>query len=279
MNFNDLSVLVVGFDGYLDVWNHCFCLMNKYWPNRPKTYLATSVLKPTYDKVITIPTGKDTEWSLRTSRALKKIDTKYVLLLLEDFFITDFVNNNLLSDVLKQIKDNDVLFYQLSTMTPLPQTIKGKHFQNRSDILIKNPNYYILNCQAAIWNKDYLFKIIGEENYNAWIFEVNNFCLKTNANINETQYLLDIRNILNITHAVLQSSYIPRAYRNLKSIGYKIDLKERKRLSFSKYIQFRMKQYIGTLFPNKIIDILRNIGKYFGLDFVADRFKKLKTKS
>ena len=33
--YNDVSILVVGYDGYIDVWNHFFELMNKYWSERP----------------------------------------------------------------------------------------------------------------------------------------------------------------------------------------------------------------------------------------------------
>ena len=53
---DDVTVLIIGFDGYKDVWDHDIELMNKYWSERPKTYLANSELRPSYDKVEIINT-------------------------------------------------------------------------------------------------------------------------------------------------------------------------------------------------------------------------------
>ena len=38
----NVALLIIGYDGYVDVWDSYFELLNKYWPStiRPKTYLA-----------------------------------------------------------------------------------------------------------------------------------------------------------------------------------------------------------------------------------------------
>ena len=33
---NDVSVLIIGYDGYKDVWDHDVDLMNTFWKNRQK---------------------------------------------------------------------------------------------------------------------------------------------------------------------------------------------------------------------------------------------------
>ena len=68
--YDEVSVLVVGYDGYIDVWNHFFNLINIYWKDRPKTYLATSELSPNYENVEVITAGKGAEWSKKAYIAL-----------------------------------------------------------------------------------------------------------------------------------------------------------------------------------------------------------------
>lgn len=91
-NYDNISLLIIGYDPYIDVWDHYFELLNKYWPDRPCTYLATNLVVPTYQNVNVIVCGEDCEWSSKVHKALKKIPTDYVVLLLEDFFTTRPVN-------------------------------------------------------------------------------------------------------------------------------------------------------------------------------------------
>ena len=111
--FDKVSILVVGFDGYIDVWNHFFYLMNKYWKDRPKTYLATSELSPKYENVEVIKAGKGSEWSKRAYSALEQIHTPYVILMLEDFFITDYVNNDVVQECLELVEKDDIKLFEL----------------------------------------------------------------------------------------------------------------------------------------------------------------------
>ena len=85
MNF---ALLIVGYDGYADVWDSYFELLNRYWADRPKTYLATSVLKPNYENVTVIAAGENSEWSTNERNALNQFKEDYFILLLEDFFTT-----------------------------------------------------------------------------------------------------------------------------------------------------------------------------------------------
>ena len=39
----DLSILIIGYDGYKDVWDIDIKLLNKYWSNRPKTPIYNMV--------------------------------------------------------------------------------------------------------------------------------------------------------------------------------------------------------------------------------------------
>ncbi|MBP3819461.1 MAG: hypothetical protein J6H31_14290 [Butyrivibrio sp.] len=274
--FENLSVLIVGFDGYEDVWNHDIELMNKYWNDRPKTYLVNSELNPNYEDVEIINAGPNSEWSRKVQVALEKIDTPYVLLLLEDFFITDYVDNSLLEDVMKTVQKDKILFYQVLVQLINQKWEKGAPFKGNRDIkIVPRDKKYGINLQAAIWDKEYLKKVVGDGNYNAWVFEVNQ--LETN-NYNEDriEYLIDTRNILNITHAVVQSKYLRGAVRKLKRIGVEIPEEERSYLSVKDNFKYQFKLFMYSITPKCMVKTFKQIGRLFNIDFVTDRINTSK---
>lgn len=274
--FENLSVLIVGFDGYEDVWNHDIELMNKYWNDRPKTYLVNSELNPNYQDVEIINAGPNSEWSRKVQVALEKIDTPYVLLLLEDFFITDYVDNSLLEDVMKTVQKDKILFYQVLVQLINQKWEKGAPFKGNRDIkIVPRDKKYGINLQAAIWDKEYLKKVVGDGNYNAWVFEVNQ--LETN-NYNEDriEYLIDTRNILNITHAVVQSKYLRGAVRKLKRIGVEIPEEERSYLSVKDNFKYQFKLFMYSITPKCMVKTFKQIGRLFNIDFVTDRINTSK---
>lgn len=271
--FDDVSILIIGFDGYKDVWDRDIELMNKYWPNRPKTYLADSELRPDYEGVEVINAGPDSEWSKKVQVALDKIDTKYVILLLEDFFITDKVNNDVLESIMETVENDGIKFYQLLVQLFNQRWEKGKPYKKNRDIkIIPAEKKYGINLQAAIWEKDFLKECVGAENYNAWLFEINQLGTK-NYNVDKIEYLIDVRNVLNITHAVVQSKYLRAAKRKMKSLGMPISEEERAQMSFGDNFKYQFKLIMYSLTPRFLVSPAKAIGRLMKVDFVTDRIK------
>ncbi len=272
--YNDVSVLVVGYDGYIDVWNHFFDLMNKYWPDRPKTYLATSELVPIYDNVEVVPAGKNTEWSKRAMAALNKINTPYTILMLEDFFISDYVDNKKVKSCLDLVKKDDIKFYQILVQLVKQTWEKGKAYKGDRHIhVIPKDKKYGINLQAAIWQTQFLKEKIGTENYNAWQFEMNQLGNEI-YNEKKIEYLIDDRNILNITHTIVQSKYLRGAVRKMEKIGHPIDLNEREVLNFKDNLKYNIKLLMYSLVPKCFVKPAKFVGKLMKIDFVTDRLSK-----
>lgn len=270
----DLSILIVGFDGYKDVWDIDIYLLNKYWRNRPKTYLATSVLRPHYTDVEIITAGEGSEWSKKTYTALNKITSKYVLLLLEDFFISSPVDNTLVLESLQLIKDNNIKFYQVLVQLVKSSWEKGAPFQgNRHIKIIPQNKKYPLNLQAAIWDREYLLETLGDGNYNAWQYEIRQIA-KDYLNVEKVEYLIDDRNILNIEHTVVQSKYLRAPLRRLLKKDPMINIKGRAFLSFKENFKYRFKLLMYSLTPKCLVAPFKEIGRWLNVDFVTDRVIK-----
>ncbi|WP_050636209.1 hypothetical protein [Candidatus Stoquefichus sp. SB1] len=265
--FDDIALLIIGYDPYVDVWNHYFDLLNKYWKIRPKTYLATNSLTPVYDNVEVIPVGENAEWSKKVYVASNKIKEKYIVLLLEDFFTTTFVNNDCFVELFDIIKKNNIDYCKLLNQSK----IKGICFQNYSylHIIDKNENYGI-SLQPSIWNKDFLLTLLGNENYNAWIFELNQIENKI-QNEKYINCIADDRNVLEITHTVVQSKYLRKAVRTFKRQKYYFNLKDREQMSLLETVKYRSKLYFSEYSPAILKKPLKGIGRLMGVDFVSDR--------
>ena len=270
---DDLAVLIIGYDGYKDVWDCHFKLLNQFWGNRPKTYLADSLLSPMYEGVEVINAGQNSEWSKKVQVALDKITTPYVLLLLEDFFITDYVDNEVLQSIMNLIEGEKIKFYQVCVQLLKQTWEKGKSYKGNKKIkIVSRDKKYGLNLQAAIWEKEFLRQTVGSGNYNAWEFEVSQLGTK-NYNQERIEYLIDVRNPLNITHAVVQSKYLRGAIRKLESIGVSVNTSERPMLSRIENAKYNLKLLMYSITPKVLVKPFKAIGRLINIDFVTDRVK------
>ena len=117
---NNLTILVVSYDGYRDMWNDFFNCKKLNWPDCPyETVLANNIDDFQYEGVRVINCGKDAQWSTRTRKALEAINTKYVCFMLEDFFISKKVETTVIEDVLKTMETNEIKYYKLLSLSKL----------------------------------------------------------------------------------------------------------------------------------------------------------------
>lgn len=157
MNNSKVSILVSSCDKYYEAWMPFFTLLNKYWKecNFPK-YLLTETRLYSDFGVKTI-NCQSKEWSSRLLYALAKIDTDYVLFLLEDFFIMGPVDNETINRFiyyLENDKNMSVIYLK---------TIAGQK-RSSSDypelIKMEAGKKYYMNFQAGLWRRKDLMSIV-----------------------------------------------------------------------------------------------------------------------
>lgn len=155
----DCSLLINSCDKFKDAWWPYFALLKKNWPDCPyRCYLNTEKLTCNIDGVTTL-NSSSTSWSGRLLDALNKIDSDFVLISLEDFFLMDKVKGDEISkiiEVIKKDKNIAVVYPKLVTGYSLrdsihPEWIRMDYSSHRK---------YIINCQFGIWNKTALKQLI-----------------------------------------------------------------------------------------------------------------------
>ena len=167
MNNQDMSIIVVSFDKYSDIWDIFVLCINKYWKDRQfATYLVTNDANPVYEGIEVINTGKEISWSYRIRKALESIKEEYIMLLLEDYLISEKVDNDSIKKTLEYMKSHDLDYLRIVPI-PVMKNVKRGEFASP----ISSNMIYGVNLQAAIWKKSYLFQVLTKENFSAWEIE------------------------------------------------------------------------------------------------------------
>lgn len=172
------SILVNTCDKFEDCWNPFFKLMSFYWPDcKGKIYLNTEFKDYSYPSINIISikgcigrkyNGKYATWSQCLKWALEVINTDLILYLQEDYFINNKVDNAMLEHYIQYMADHpEIPCIQLTDVgIPVRKIYDAKEHLHYSD-----PSYFSYTCcQASIWRKDVLLKLIREHE-TAWNFE------------------------------------------------------------------------------------------------------------
>ena len=103
---SETAILVMSCDAYSDLWHDFAVLKKKYWADcEYPTYLVTNNTECKEEGIKTI-CGDDLNWTGRLLFALNEVKSRYVILLLEDYYITNTVDSKTVRDVVEFIKDN-----------------------------------------------------------------------------------------------------------------------------------------------------------------------------
>ena len=160
------AVLVMSCDKYRDLWRPFFTLFWRYWPNCPfPLYLGTTGETYNDERVTTIHAG-DYPWSKTFRLCLEQIDTDYVLLLLEDFFLDEPIATR---DILEHLK----LLHELrgTVLRLYPHPGPDAKLPPHSNIgRLHRLAEYRVSMQPAVWNRMELLGIVRDDE-SIWDFE------------------------------------------------------------------------------------------------------------
>lgn len=165
------SILVNSCDTYSDTWDLFFNCLDEQWKKCPfPIYLNTETKKYNLKDLNITCLNADPKlaWGKRLKESLKKIDTEYVLFMLDDFFITEKVDQKEIDQIIKWMDDDQNIavfsFYRTNT-----NNIKSNKYPKYE--LRPQKCEYKLNCQAAIWRREKLISYIRDHE-SAWDFEL-----------------------------------------------------------------------------------------------------------
>ena len=265
----NLTFLVVSYDGYSDMWDVFFECKEKFWKDCPYEFiLANNTINYRREGVRVVNCGKNAQWSTRTRLGLEAINTPYVCFLLEDFFLSENIDNTLIEEAINLMKSDDIKYYKLLSLSK----IKTSRYKNYSGLrVIPSDLKYGVSLLAAIWERKHFLEIIGPDDYNPWRFEIERN-EETNNREGVIAGVYDERNILNICHMVVQGKYLPSAVRTMTKKNIKIPISTRG--VHSVFFEFRnkLKDIFYPVFRKS--KLLTCFADHVGINTVTKKNKK-----
>lgn len=168
---NDImTMLILSCDNFSDLWDGHVKLLDENWPDRGMdTFIVTEGgIERKYDKVKIFSAGEGLEWSERLQSALKTINTKYVLITLDDYFLIERVDNERIEELIRTAENEDLDYIRLYAR---PKRATRKAISGTDRVKwIDTEEKYSVNLYTAIWKTDFLRAMLIEKK-NAWEFE------------------------------------------------------------------------------------------------------------
>lgn len=173
---NKVTILVNSCDKYEDAWEPFFRLLKIQWPECENYKIVLSTESKQYNcdflDVKTINIEENMSWSARLKNALEKIDTKYVLFFLEDFFLLEKVRDDIFNKALELMeRDSEIgliTFNKRRFGSQFPEEVD----HDRCFYKVKKSVTNRTNVLVGLWRKEYYLKLIfGDEN--PWEYEKN----------------------------------------------------------------------------------------------------------
>ena len=246
----DCTVLVCSCDKYADVLGPFAELWRKFWPDCPfETVLVTETASSEgFNRVILAGPGKP--WCENLAIALKEIDTPYVLMLMDDYYLKSPVDTSLILRRLEEAKKFNAASLRLNPMPP------GRTARRDTDLLeMPKDVAYCVTCQTSIWNRDFLLGL-AERNKSAWEFErYGSFMVgaeKRPILVTRTREMPDV-------DTVHKGHWVPDGVALLRRNNIDYDFSVRAPQPFGVRVREGLKSLVFAIFPWTLIVRVQNV--------------------
>lgn len=256
-----LTLLIHSCDKFSDLWPTHIKLLNQNWPDRGiRTILLTD--KPRDDKyegVELIGAGVGKEITERIRHVLPLIDTEYVLVTLDDYFVTTPIDTARIARLVEIMEREHYDYIRLYDRPHCPLTSTA-----HKDIYTYTLDHdYRVNLYSGIWRKDFIERTLGDKELNAWEFEVTLTERAHNANGN---CAVSHGKEFPILDVVRKGKILPKAWQFLKHNNlYDGD---RSRMPYVAYFKLGIKE-IGSrvllILPTSFYQYIKKICVAFGM--------------
>lgn len=251
-----MTMLIFSCEKFSDLWDAHVQLLEENWKDRGMdTYIVTDAPHETnYKNVSVMAAGENKEFSERLEYALSKIDTEYVFVTLDDYFLINPVSNEKISALIDMLDKENLDYVRLF---PHPKKANGEKIPQYGKVRkIVNDRPYSVNLYVGIWRKSFFKKTVGDVK-NPWQFEVS---LRKIATVLGAKCAVSNNKEFVILDVVRKGKILNKANRFFKRHGYYHGYREIQ----SKWYEFKLG--------------VRTLGIRYAPDFVVNLARKFMMK-
>lgn len=166
------TVVVSSCDNYEDTWYPFFTVLRNRWKNIPYPIVLNTETKSFQMEGLNICSfhlyqhPNEVPWSLRLKETLKRIETPYIIFLLEDFFLESDVDNQKIQQCIQWMDEDPTI-----SCFDFAGTICGKKPCQYPGFM-ERPRFsqYKFNAQAAVWRRIDLISYLRDDE-DPWVWE------------------------------------------------------------------------------------------------------------
>lgn len=249
----DISFLVLSCDKYNDLWKDFFLLKDHFWSDCPfDWFIVTESSDFEYKDVKIIKCGNKLNWTGRLKYALKVINTEYICFFLDDFFINNTIDNQLilrLIDYAKEIKSDYFVLGDAFSRKFVNPDYRTEHIIN-----IPYNREYGIDTSVAIWKSEFLLSLLDND-CSAWQFELDRLKEARNGMHKGRILLYDDRKPLNISDIpiVIQGKFYPKSIIDFRKRGFEISTSDRPTMTKYETLRYDLKVKMSKIKTGKFI--------------------------
>lgn len=239
---NNLTILCPSCANFSDMWENQLLALNTYWKSHPDVFLVTDNLPTDFisknKKIIVI----NEQYSDRLIFALKRIESKFVLLTLDDYLIDKKINDEEIAKIINYMETNDIDYCKLR------KAKYGRFVDKKNKIKKLSLKYtYEVSLLPGLWKRESLLKAL-QSNLTPWQTEVSltNVCKKqlfkcVAKHSNKIYPYVDV---------VRKGKYLRKGFRYIKRNNYFVS--ERKVMPLHESVIRFIKQLAFNLIPLRV---------------------------
>jgi len=260
---NKLSVVISSCDKFYDLWDENIKAYRKFWSQNPcATFLVTDANKSwRADGVQLVVAEGENDFPLRIKYALNYVNTKYVLVTLDDYFLIDPVDNDKIGYLLQRMENEHIQYLSLyNRRVTKPSRYFPLDRLNKIDLSKK----YAITLYPAIWEVGFLKKTI-QDDLSPWLYEVS---LTQTAIQEKANCWVSLAGTYNILDVVRKGKVLHKAQRYFKR--HQIDIGNRPTISYMTEAKLYVLDVISWYTPRKLFKIVKNVARRCGMTFYSE---------
>ena len=204
------------------MWTGFFSLLFRFWPDLPyPLYLISNHLSFPDRRVTALCVGNGSAWSETVARGLERLSSRFVLLFLEDFFLTDPVNTAYVQRLHAVMVAKSAAYLRLVPRPP-PDSLCP---ETPEIGVIAKCAPYRASLQISFWDRLLLLGLLRREE-SAWDFELKG----SRRPDSMSEPFLSVSksgSAISYTHVLFRGKLLPEAIRQFTPLGIVFDQSNR----------------------------------------------------
>ena len=263
MDNSNITMLILSCDKFSDLWDGHIELLEKNWGDREMaTYIVTDApngKEYTHAKVFSA--GAEREWTERLKYILNQLDTEYIFVTLDDYYLIEKINNTQMSDLFKLVSDEGLDYLRLF---PNPTRATREEIKPNTQVCRIDTNHpYSVNLYTGIWKKNFLIYTLSDA-MDVWHYE---FSLSKRAIEYNAKCAVSLNNEFVILDVVRKGKLLRKAAKYLKKHG--LYYGDRAVCSFAYELRLCIQTIMSRHLPQSLKKIIKSVLNKCGFYFYS----------